>query len=524
MAPIFQLIIHNVSSIVSAITAVGVALFIFLNGRKQIANITFAMVFFTTALFYVSHVIGVNVTDPDLSRLALMGNLVILFIGAFNLHAVLAYLGKDRNNELIIACAYVAAIVHAVVFLFFPDLFLFPSVSKMYFPNYYEPGILNWIRLVYINVIIVPYCLYELYTAYKKSQIIDQKKQIKYFMLTMIVGYGSGLLPNFLIYDIQLDPIWGILFVVLCSFPLVYGALKYELFNIQVIAKQAFLYSLAVGVVGGCISLLNYSSTLIAEVYPNFPTWTLSILSAVLAVTVSVIVWKGLREGDLMKAEFITTVTHKFRTPLTYIKWATDNLTSPTISLDDRKAQVDYIRAANEKLVELTNILTTASDAENKGYEYNLKRNDLSKTIEEVVTTLEGQFRIKELKIVRKLSPDLFARFDEVRLKFVIQVLLENALHYSHHMGTITISTSGTHKEVIFTVVDNGVGMNPTQLSLLFGKFFRSDAARRLDTEGMGIGLYISQKIMEKQDGRIWGESEGEGKGSAFHIALPRVK
>lgn len=524
MAPIFQLIIHNVSSIVSAITAVGVALFIFLNGRKQVANITFAMVFFTTAIFYVSHVIGVNVADPDISRAALMWNLVILFIGAFNLHAVLAYLGKDKENELIIACAYVGAIIHAIFFIIFPDLFLLPSVSKMYFPNYYVPGALNWIRLVYINVIIVPYCIYELYRAYRRSVVVSQRKQLKYFMLTMLVGYGSGLLPNFLIYDIPLDPIWGILFVVLCSFPLVYGALKYELFNIQVIAKQAFLYSIAVGGVGGFITLLNYASTFIVGVYPNFPTWVLPLVSSVLAVTAAVVVWRGLRESDLMKAEFITTVTHKFRTPLTYIKWATDNLVIPTLSLEDRKAQVEYIRAANEKLVELTNILTTASDAENKGYEYNLKRDDFSKSIDEVVATSQDQFKIKELSVVKKLEPNLYARFDETRLKFVIQVLLENALHYSQQKGTITISTSGTHKEVIFTVVDTGVGMNQTQLSLLFSKFFRSDAARKLDTEGMGIGLYISQKIIQKQEGRIWAESAGEGQGSSFHIALPRVK
>jgi signal transduction histidine kinase len=524
MAPIFHLIIHNISAIVSAVTAVGVALFIFLNGKRQTANITFALVFFSTAIFYVSHVVGVNVVDPELSRQAFMWNLVIFFIGAFNLHAVLAALNKHKEHEILIACTYVFAIVATIFFILFPDLFLLPSVSKMYFQNYYVPGVFNWIRIVYLYVLIVPYCIYELYVAYKKTLVVSEKKQLKYFMLTMLVGYSSALLPNFLIYNIEIDPIWGILFVVLCSFPLIYGALKYELFNVQVIAKQAFLYSLAVGAVGGFISLLNFSSTLIAREYPGFPTWSLSLVSAVLAVSAAVIVWKGLREGDLMKAEFITTVTHKFRTPLTYIKWATDNLVSPDLSLEDRKAQVEYIRAANEKLVELTNILTTASDAENKGYEYNLKREDVSKVVEEVTGTLTEHLKIKELSLVKNLEPNLFAKFDETRLKFVIQVLFENALHYSFEKGTITVSTSATHKEVVVSVTDTGVGMNQTQLELLFTKFFRSDAARKADTEGMGIGLYVSNKIIEKLQGRIWAESAGEKKGSSFHFALPRVK
>lgn len=518
-----QLILHNISSIVSAITAVGVALFIYLNGRKQVANITFALVFFTTALFYISHVIGVNIADPELSRTALMWNLCILFIGAFNLHAVFAALGKDKEKEILIACVYAAALAITGFFLLFPELFLSPSVPKMYFPNYYEPGALNWVRLLFLYGLVIPYSLFVLYRAYKKSVVISQKKQLKYFFLTMIVGYSAGLLPNFLIYNIPLDPLWGILFVVLCSVPLIYGALKYELFDIQVIAKQAFLYSLAVGVVGGFITLLNYLSTWIVGIFPDFPVWTFSLASAVLAVTASVIVWRSLREGDYMKAEFITTVTHKFRTPLTYIKWATDNLVNPEITKEDIKTQTEYIRAANEKLVELTNILTSASDAENAGYQYNLAAADISRTVEEVAASLENQFKIKKITLVKKLEPNMLAKYDDVRLKFVIQVFLENALHYSPEGSTVTVTTSATHKEVSCSVADNGVGMNPTQLSLLFTKFFRSDKARKLDTEGMGIGLYITARIMEKHGGKVWAESQGEGKGSTFHFSLPRV-
>lgn len=519
------LIVHNIGAIVSAITAIGVAFFLFINGKREIANITFAMVFLTTAIFYVSHVVGVNVSDPNLSRWILMGNLVILFIGAFNFHAVFAAIKKDKNHMVLISCVYAGAIAFSIFFLLFPDLFLAPSVPKMYFPNYYEPGPLNWIRLLYLYVVVIPSAILVLYREYRKTVSPVVKNQLKYFMLTMVVGYGIGLVPNFLIYNIPVDPIWGIFFVVICTVPLVYGALKYELFNVQVIAKQAFLYSLAVAAVGGFITALNYGNVLIIEIYPHFPTWTLALVSAVLAVSASIVVWRGLREGDLLKAEFITTVTHKFRTPLTYIKWAADNLENENISADEKRAQIEYIRTANEKLVELTNILTTASDAEStKAYSYNVVPANLSAIIEEVANNLENQFKIKKFTIIRRIEPNLRARFDAGRMKFIIQVLLENAIHYSSPGGTITITAKSTHKEVICSVQDTGLGLTEEQLSLLFSKFYRSDEARKLDTEGMGMGLFISARIIEKHNGRIWAESPGKGKGSTFHIALPRVK
>lgn len=524
MEPYFHLIIHNIASIVSAVTALGVALFLFLNGHRKTANITFACTFLLAAIFTISHVVGVNISDPNISRMVLMWNLSIFFIGAFNFHAVIAVINKEKQNALLIACVYAAAFAITITFILLPDLFLLPSVSKMYFPNYYNPGVFNWVRVAYLYVIIIPFSLFELSSAYARSQAIAERKQLKYFMLTMIIGYAVALIPNFLIYDIPIDPLWGMGFVLICTVPLVYGALQYELFNIQVIAKQAFLYSIAVGSVGALVTLLNYSTTWIAQIYPGFPTWSLALVSAVLAVSIAIIVWKGLREGDLLKAEFITTVTHKFRTPLTYIKWASDNLVTGTLSADELKTQVEYIRAANEKLVELTNILTTASDAENKGYEYNLKHADLSHAVEEVATSFEGQYKIKNLTIVKKFEPNLIARFDDARVRFVIQVLLENALHYSNQNGTVTISTSGSRKDVVCSVSDTGVGMSPDHLSLLFSKFFRSDAARKLDTEGMGIGLYITQRIMQKHGGRIWAESPGVGQGSTFYISLPRVR
>ncbi len=523
LGPNISLIIHNVASIVSAITSIGLVLFLFINGKRNTANIAFALMFVAAIVFIISHVIGVNISDPELSRNILFFNLAVFPIGFFVLHATLALINKDKENRILLIVTYVVGIVSMVFFLIFPETFLLPSVSKMYFPNYYEPGIFNLWRVIFLQGLIIPYSVYKIYQAYKETSIPSEKNQFKYFMYTMVIGFGLSFLPNLLVYGIPFDPLYGMAFAIPCAIPLIYGAIKYELFNVKIIAVQAFLYTIAVVSIGGIISLLNYLNIWLADFYPNFPSWTTALVSAVLAVTVSVFVWRHLRQNDILKYEFITTVTHKFRTPLTYIKWATENLSGAHMTDSERINHANNIKSANEKLIELTTILANVSEAESKTYDYKIEKRDLNVVVEEIIDALSTQLKSKNLNIVKNLDKDGFALFDLSRMKFVLQVLIENALHYTPQGGTIVIESKQEKSNCTLSVHDSGIGMTKEQIDLLFSKFYRGSEARKADTEGMGIGLYISKQIMEKHRGKIWAVSEGTGKGSTFFISLPRA-
>ena len=176
------LLIHNIGFGVSAVAGIGLAFFLVINNKRSIANITQALALIAAAVFIISHVLGVNMSDPVLSEHILLFNLSMFFIGAFQVHSVLAFLKKDRELWYIIALLYASALCMAVFFIIHPDLFLLPSVPKMYFPNYYNPGILNWTRLVFMNGICVVYAFVELVIAYKKSSTDAKKRnQIKYY-------------------------------------------------------------------------------------------------------------------------------------------------------------------------------------------------------------------------------------------------------------------------------------------------------------------------------------------------------
>jgi signal transduction histidine kinase len=521
-SPALHLLIHNTASIVSAVAMFGVTFFAFINGPKKVANVTISLMAFFSFVFIVSHVVGVNILDPEISKYVLMFNLCVFFLGAFNLHAVYALLQIAEKREKILVVVYTLATCLIIFFLIYPDLFLLPSVPKMYFPNYYNAGVFNWFRMVFVYLIIVPLVLYELWAGLRRADSPVAKSQYKYFLWCVIFGYGVGLIPNLLIYNIPVDPLWGMLCGIVFTIPFVYGGVQFKLFSIKVIAKQAFYYAVAILIVGGFIVFLEILNQTILSTYPSFPLWIAPLVSSVLITSIGIVVWRSLRRGDILKYEFITTVTHKFRTPLTYIKWSAENLLNPNLTPEERKMHVELIEKGNEKLVELTNILANASDAENREYEYKMEKASISSLVLEICNSLSDQLVTGAVTLTKHIEPDVSFVCDISRIKFVLQVIIENAVHYSAQGGEVVVSLTrqAQDKGFLFSVKDSGIGIDKKELPLLFSRFYRSDDARKIDTEGMGIGLFVSKEIIGKHNGKIWAKSDGLKKGSVFYVSM----
>ena len=523
MLPATHLLIHNLLCIISAIALVGMIVFTYLNGPRKTENIAWCCALFFIEVFVVSHLIGTNVADPILSRNIFMLNMSMFFIGSFTVHAFYALAGKAKEKRWMIILLHSTAVILTIILLMNLDSFLLASVPKMYFINYYHPGILNWFRIAFLYGICVPLSIYILYREYEAREDLIEKKAFASLMIAVILGFAIAFIPNLLAYDIRIDPLWGMTSASIFVFPFIYGSVKYGLFNVRIVAKQAFFYSIAVAIVGGLITLLNYLSQSVEKSFPSFPIWIAPFASSILAVTVGVIIWRQLRRGELLKYEFVTTVTHKFRTPLTHIKWASENLTKSKLSEDDRE-QVDYIQSANTKLVELTTLLMNVSETENKSYEYQILENDLSLAIDQVLVSLADQLNVKHIHLFRSVEPNLHTKFDMIRIKFILQTMIENSMHYTDEKGQVSISARLDGKNIVVRVKDNGIGIPKAELPLLFTKFYRGQRARLADTEGMGIGLYVSKEILTRHDGRIWAESDGAGKGSTFAFSLPLKK
>jgi signal transduction histidine kinase len=516
-----NLLIHNVGFLISILVGIVAIFFLLLNNPRAKGHIPLALCLIAVVIFVASHILGVNEFDPDLSRKILMFNLSIFFITIFNVHAILSLLKKDRKKWYMLALFYIVGIGFFIFFALNPELFLKISVPKMYFPNYYNPGDLNWVRIVWVYGIGVIYILYELIYSAIKTDDVFQKRQLKFFAIALFLGYAIGFIPNFLVYNISIDPLWGMAFVVVFVAIFIYAGVRYELMNIKVIAKQALTYSTVVASIGGTIVLFEYLNKTIGDYYPKFPALIIPTVSVALVIVITLIVWKKIREVDLLKYEFITTVTHKFRTPLTQIKWASENLENSAVLTADDRLQLEYIRSADSKLVELTNVLFNISDLQDSQYHYTLIKNNLAKTVDEVISSLGSVADSQKIQIKKSYISEVFVKFDEQRIKFVIQTFIENAIHYSPEGSIVDVSITKNEKSVIFSVKDSGIGILKTELPFIFLKFYRGHKARKSDTEGMGIGLFISKGILERHKGTIHVSSEGQGKGSTFSFILP---
>ena len=415
------------------------------------------------------------------------------------------------------------SILLAASFLIFPDAFLLQSVPKLYFPNYYQAGELYWLIVLWCTVV-QAYSLVELFLAYRPADPI-MKNRIICLLIGYVLGYGFGSLAYFLTFNIPVDPVWSSFFIPMFSIPFTYALIKYELSDIRIIAKQALIYFILIEILGVIISLFILFTDYIRQTFPNLPIWTLPIFFAILFVSVGVFIWRRLSETDVLKYEFITVVTHKFRTPLTRIKWAAEDISG--IIPAEKKESIDTILESEKQLLTLTNILVHLSAADVSRFDYHPAPMDIG----QLFTDLSAQYAIrakrKGIVISFSSSPGLFVLADAEKSIFIFQILLDNALNYTPAgNGSISVRAyvSQNGKHGVIEVSDTGIGMSPETASRVFRRFYRGENAKHTDTEGMGIGLFIAKSIVEKQDGKIYVRSEGEGKGSTFSIYLPLYK
>ena len=142
------------------------------------------------------------------------------------------------------------------------------------------------------------------------------------------------------------------------------------------------------------------------------------------------------------------------------------------------------------------------------------------------INELYGLKELRNQTINLDIPETLETYFDKERIYVVIANLLINALKYTPPNGEITIGSEFKENSIIISIKDNGIGLTEPEKSQLFkpfGKIERYGKGWDVDTEGSGLGLYISKKIVEMHGGRIWVESDGKNKGSTFFFSLPII-
>ncbi len=289
----------------------------------------------------------------------------------------------------------------------------------------------------------------------------------------------------------------------------------------KIFGKSAFMYSLLLFTTGAVLSLLIYFDKEIVYIFPFLPPWSIFAFSLIIFLILSIIFWSRERRFEVLKYEFVNIVTHKFRTPLTYVTWSVENL-KKNQTPDERNESIRQIEAASSRLTELTDILIDLVKID-EGYAYIFKAQYFREIIESILKQYSEKLREKQIHFNIEIAQGIpLIAVDVKRIEFVIKVLMENALTYTPVGGYISIALELINQRAIrFTIKDSGIGISKNDLSHVFSKFFRSHEATGADTEGMGLGLYISENIIKRHGGKIWAESGGLNKGSLFMFEIP---
>jgi PAS domain S-box-containing protein len=228
-----------------------------------------------------------------------------------------------------------------------------------------------------------------------------------------------------------------------------------------------------------------------------------------------------LKEIDRIRREFVSTVSHDLRSPLTSVIGYSELIERAGPLNEQQLNFVDRIQDSIQHITSLINDLLDIGSIE-AGIDTRREFVQLEGILRYTIDMLHGQVKAKHLTIKTDIAPSLPSlRANPIRLRQVLDNVVGNAIKYSPEGGEIFISIHSEGNQVILQVTDQGPGIPPADQPHIFDKFYRATNIGP-DVEGSGLGLAIVKNIVESHQGRIWVEST-LGKGSSFFIVIPVV-
>jgi signal transduction histidine kinase/HAMP domain-containing protein len=227
------------------------------------------------------------------------------------------------------------------------------------------------------------------------------------------------------------------------------------------------------------------------------------------------------KELDTMKTEFVNTVSHDLRSPLTLMRGYATMLEMVGQLNEQQQGYVKKIISGVENMARLVNNLLDLGRIE-VGVGLQLEIASIYEIIERVTSTLQMQASQKniELDVALGFDKDVMIEADTALLQQAIYNLVENAIKYTPQDGRVAVRAQVSKKLLRFEVQDSGIGISPVDQPRLFEKFYRGGQREAREQKGSGLGLAIVRSIVERHGGKVWLESQ-LGQGSTFFLDVP---
>jgi signal transduction histidine kinase len=518
-----------------------IGFFVYLKNKKSLSSSILFLITIFFSLWVVSDII--IWISPDSRIVMFLWSLINLFeISVSLLMFYFSYLFLQNKDVSFKLKLFVIFLIFPLIILSFTNLNLsgFDTITceAVQGPLLYYFYIFE--SLVFLSL------LFYLVKKIIKSNTKDRK---------LVIIFSAGVL--FFIFSFSgtniiasLTQNWNILMYGLISAPvfagiLVYTIVKYKVFKIKLMATQALVWGLII-LIGSQFFFIKIPVNFILNgvTFLGIIIFGINLIRSVkkevlqrerleqlrLKLEDTNIKLEGanekLKDLDKLKTEFLSLASHQLRSPLTAIKGYSSMLLDGDYGEINPKAKetVDRIFLSSNNLAMVVEDLLNVSKIESGGMKYEMIDFDLG----EVVAETSKEFSIiaekKGLKLICDvdMSQKYMVNGDKEKLRQIVINLIDNSIKYTKE-GSLNVSVIKKENKIVFFVKDTGMGIPPKIKDTLFEKYARGEGSK-INPSGSGLGLYLAKQIVEAHKGRIWAESEGEGKGSTFLMELAEVK
>lgn len=226
----------------------------------------------------------------------------------------------------------------------------------------------------------------------------------------------------------------------------------------------------------------------------------------------------GKLEVEVAKNRFLSNITHELKTPLTLVIGHSESMLNKEVMGLPLPNPIASIYHQSLKLLNLINQLLDLSKIEAKAMPIQFFRTNVALLTQSVIHSFEIHCKEKNLKLIlscRQLPEDLV--LDPEKYERILTNLVSNAVKYTEAGGSIWVNVSASSEDILLTVKDTGIGIEPARQAHIFRRFYQ---ASERNTVGSGIGLFLVKELLDLLGGKIHIESV-PSQGTAFHVRLP---
>jgi signal transduction histidine kinase len=502
---------------VAAISILGFV--IFLNNRNSITNKTFASLASWAMIWSVINYLSYQTNDYVNLTLLLMR--LVLFSATWFAYYLFKLSVVFPDGEFVFSKRYKYYLVSAV------SLTSLLTLTPYVFPRIAQVSAAGSVSKTEVSAGIIVFGAMVLYLVFgsfynfiKKTLVAKPAEKAKYRLILVgtVVTFSLIIVFNFIYPAVFLEvdyiPLGGLFILPFIGFT-GYAIFKHRLFNVKNIVAALFTFFL-------CFV------TLVEIVFaPDMTQMLLRIAVFLVALMTSIMLVRNtfeLEAANEKKSEFMSFASHELRSPITAVKsYATLLLEGGMGKINpDVKDGVQKILVSTNSVIALIAQYLNKAKMELGQFTYFVMPFDIAKTVRAAVDNVQVNAEQKGIFVTAKLKEDEVhnVKADESKVREALGNIIDNAIKFTK-LGGVLVTVTEDKEFVLVKVADTGSGITPDMMPMLFKKFSKADAQKNI--MGSGLGLYLSRTFIDAMKGRIWAESEGEGRGSQFYIELPKA-